>query len=229
MHFTVTCWFQLRPSSFLVIPLQWTEATSRSTPWGAYRSPISCGVVSLSICLQSCIYSFHTLISGRWKYGGWAFSDSTHILFNVQQSHRHDGTHPSLFNGFGSTLVRLPSHMCQYCPWGDLNSQHSGELLGEAWLVKCTYPPSYTTPVPQKNGSNIIAKYVPTTGMLLKCYIFPLVQVKRSHNCISTYTSYQLTSFKYVIINAVIHTFHIIGICPSRNMPFISCKYAPLP
>ena len=44
-----------------------------------------------------------------------------------------------------STPVRLLSHKCQYCPWGDFNSQDSGELLGKAWVVQHAYPLRYIT------------------------------------------------------------------------------------
>ena len=88
------------------------------------------GSASLFLPSEPHIYSFHTLthsyLVGRSMVIGHI--PMVHAFFNVIYHHRHDGTYPSILNELGSTLVRLLSHMCQYCPWGDMNSQHSGEL-----------------------------------------------------------------------------------------------------
>ena len=69
----------------------------RSTPWGAYRSAISCGTVPPSICLQSHTFTHftHSYLVGQSMVVGHI--PMVHTLFDVHQSHRNDSTHPSVF------------------------------------------------------------------------------------------------------------------------------------
>ena len=63
----------------------------------------------------------HTFTQGRYKSGGWAYSDSLHVDLYVHQSqsHSHDSTHPSFFMSWGALWLGSFSHMHQDCPYWD--------------------------------------------------------------------------------------------------------------
>ena len=62
----------------------------------------------------------------------------------------------------------------------------------------------------------VIAIYLPTTNMPLKCHIYQLLHVQISDNNISKCASHELTALNNVMRNTGIHTYHTIGTCPEQ-------------
>ena len=140
-----------RPALFLsFLYIEEEPPPPRSTPWGAYRSAISCGAVPASMCLQNHMFTYftHSYQVGRSMVVGHI--PIVHTCSLMCNNHIDMKAHNQPFNELGSTLVMWLSHLCQYCPWWDLNSQHSDELLGEAWLVQRAYPFGHTTSPPHQ-------------------------------------------------------------------------------
>ena len=83
----------------------------RSTPWAAYRWHGSSIGISASVHqpgemhIVSAFTLSHTPFLNNCHQvqvlGGWACSNSTHVIFMWHQSHRHDGTHPYPFHELG--------------------------------------------------------------------------------------------------------------------------------
>ena len=78
---------------------------------------------------------------------------------------------------------------------------------------------------------HIIVKYVPEEDMLLKYQIHATYAnyfIYRYQTAMSLYIPL-INSPHQISLQTLVHTFHILGICPWTNMPVISHMYAPLP
>ena len=115
--------------------------------WSIQVCHLMLGSASLYLPSELHIYSFHTLTHSYLVCRSMVVGNILMVhTCSLMCTNHIDMIHtPWPFSELGSTLVRLLSHMYQYCPWGNLNSQHSGELLGKACLVQCTYPLGHTT------------------------------------------------------------------------------------
>ena len=60
---------------------------------------------------------------------------------------------------------------------------------------------------------HVIAIYVPTTIMPLKCHISKLFHMQMADKYVNIYATNKLTAINSVTRSTVIHSFHIIGIC----------------
>ena len=81
----------------------------------------------------------------------------------------------------------------------------------------------------QKNVQEVvyILLYMCPTNMPLKCHIYKVVHVQISAKYVSIYTSYELNVINSVTSSTAIHTFHIIGTCPSTNTPATTHTLCP--
>ena len=81
--------------------------------------------------------------------------------------------------------------------------------------VKTSYYVHITQKTRQKTFIYLAIKiYVPETNIPLKCHISKLVHVKIGGKAVKIYASYELNAMINVTRKIVIHTLHIIGICP---------------
>ena len=127
------------PTIFSVIPgIEGEPPPPRSTPWRAYRSAISYETIPFFAFLPSELHIHthshklctHSHLVGRSM--GVGYVPMVHTCSLKCANHTGMIAHTRSFNELVSTLVRWLSHMCQYYPWRESNSQHSSELLSKA-------------------------------------------------------------------------------------------------
>ena len=148
MCFTVTSSFWLRPFSFFLIPLYWEGSTSSPDQLPGEHTGLPSHVEQ---CLPVSSFRATHLLTHSYLVGRsivvWHILMVHNMFFNVHQSHRHDGTHHSLLMSWGALWWGCFLTCVITVPEGTWAPNTVVRLLGEAWIVQCTYPLYHTTSV----------------------------------------------------------------------------------